>query len=197
MLSGARFADAFHEFAVERKAGEVKFFVDGYLYATKTTADVSPETWPFDERFHFLLNLAVGGNWPGSPDATTTFPQVLEVDYVRVYSSGSPYVTGKRIVPYRSTGQVYSIGNVPANTSVTWTVPTGATIVSGQGTPNLTVNWGTAGGNLVANVAWSCGAKVLTLPTGVTKMILLFAPNTFTSDVYTWDNLDSYTAGTP
>lgn len=157
----ARFADAFHEFAVERKSGEIRFFVDGILFGTKTPADLSPENWPFDERFHFLLNLAVGGNWPGNPDATTTFPQVLEVDYVRVYNGYAPFITGDRLVPYQSAGQVYSIGNVPANTNVTWTVPAGATIVSGQGTPNLTVNWGSQGGNVVANVAWSCGAKTL------------------------------------
>ena len=42
-------------------------------------------TWPFNERFHLLLNVAVGGNWPGPPNNTTVFPQDMEVDYVRVY----------------------------------------------------------------------------------------------------------------
>ena len=53
--------------------------VDGVRYHAEGNAP------PFDKRFHLLLNVAVGGNWPGSPDATTTFPQVMQVDYVRVY----------------------------------------------------------------------------------------------------------------
>jgi len=43
------------------------------------------KTWPFNQRFHLLINVAVGGDWPGSPDNTTIFPQDMEVDYVRVY----------------------------------------------------------------------------------------------------------------
>ena len=41
--------------------------------------------WPFDKNFHLLLNLAVGGNWPGAPDAATSFPAAMLVDWVRVY----------------------------------------------------------------------------------------------------------------
>jgi hypothetical protein len=44
---------------------------------------------PFNKRFHLLINLAVGGNWPGSPDLSTVFPQEMVVDYVRVYANGS------------------------------------------------------------------------------------------------------------
>ena len=43
------------------------------------------ESWPFNQRFHLLLNIAVGGNWPGSPDETTAFPTEMEIEYVRVY----------------------------------------------------------------------------------------------------------------
>jgi beta-glucanase (GH16 family) len=84
-LQGGAFADGFHTFAVEREPGEIRWYVDDVLYSTKTQADTAPHAWPFDERFHFLLNVAVGGNWPGSPDETTVLPQVMEVDYVRVY----------------------------------------------------------------------------------------------------------------
>ncbi|HRR57691.1 MAG TPA: hypothetical protein P5057_12060, partial [Acidobacteriota bacterium] len=45
----------------------------------------APFPAPFDQRFHLLMNVAVGGNWPGAPDATTQFPQEMVVDYVRVY----------------------------------------------------------------------------------------------------------------
>jgi beta-glucanase (GH16 family) len=77
-------ADAFHVFAVEWEPARLSFSVDGTTYKTITPADV-PGRWVFDHPHFLLLNLAVGGNWPGPPDGTTTFPARMRVDYVRVY----------------------------------------------------------------------------------------------------------------
>jgi beta-glucanase (GH16 family) len=86
-LSRGRFSDGFHVFAVEWAPQVVRFFVDGELYATKTPSDVPVgKRWVFDHPFFILLNLAVGGNLPGSPRNSTVFPQRMLVDYVRVYS---------------------------------------------------------------------------------------------------------------
>jgi beta-glucanase (GH16 family) len=86
-LPSGMFADAFHIFAVEWEPNVVRFYVDGHLYETRTPADLpAGKTWVFDHPFFIILNVAVGGNWPGSPDATTTFPQHMLVDYVRVYT---------------------------------------------------------------------------------------------------------------
>ena len=83
---GQHFSDAFHVFAIEWEPTTIRFFVDGKLYQTRTPADVpSGRRWVFDHPFFILLNVAVGGNWPGSPDATTSWPQTMLVDYVRVY----------------------------------------------------------------------------------------------------------------
>jgi beta-glucanase (GH16 family) len=83
---GARFADDFHTFAVEWEKGVIRFYVDGSLYATHTPSELPAGTrWVFDKPFFIILNLAVGGNWPGNPDSTTVFPQTLQVEYVRVY----------------------------------------------------------------------------------------------------------------
>jgi beta-glucanase (GH16 family) len=73
-LSTGKFADDFHVYAVEWEPGVVRFYVDGNLYDTRTSASVP------------ALNVAVGGNWPGSPDGTSTFPQTMLVDYVKVYT---------------------------------------------------------------------------------------------------------------
>jgi beta-glucanase (GH16 family) len=81
--NGASFANGFHTFTLEWSADSIKWFVDGIRYHGEKNGP------PFDKRFHLLLNVAVGGNWPGSPDASTTFPQVMQVDYVRVYSKAS------------------------------------------------------------------------------------------------------------
>jgi beta-glucanase (GH16 family) len=88
---GRKFADDFHVYAVEWSPNQIKFFVDDNLYATRTPADLPAGTkWVYDHPFFILLNLAVGGKWPGNPDATTVFPQQMLVDYVRVYKrSGS------------------------------------------------------------------------------------------------------------
>jgi beta-glucanase (GH16 family) len=81
-----RFADGFHVFAVEWEPAAIRWFVDGKLYLTRTPADLpAGQPWVFDHPFFLLLNVAVGGHWPGGPDATTTFPQTMRVDYVRVY----------------------------------------------------------------------------------------------------------------
>jgi beta-glucanase (GH16 family) len=81
------FADSFHTFAVEWEPNVVRFYCDGILYKTRTPADLpAGKTWVFDHPFFILMNVAVGGDWPGSPNATTTFPQTMQVDYVRVYS---------------------------------------------------------------------------------------------------------------
>jgi beta-glucanase (GH16 family) len=81
-----RFADDFHTFAVEWEPSEIRWYVDDNLYATKTPASLpSGAWWVYDHPFFLLLNVAVGGNWPGNPDATSIFPQMMKVDYVRVY----------------------------------------------------------------------------------------------------------------
>ncbi|RMI13371.1 MAG: glycoside hydrolase family 16 protein [Calditrichaeota bacterium] len=86
-LSEGTFNDAFHLFTLEWDTTEFRWYVDGFLYQTQNSwyTDNAPYPAPFDQRFHLILNVAVGGNLPGNPDASTEFPQVMEVDYVRVY----------------------------------------------------------------------------------------------------------------
>jgi beta-glucanase (GH16 family) len=86
-LSSGHFSDDFHVFAIEWESNVVRFYVDNTLYETRTPSDLpSGARWVFDHPFFILLNVAVGGNWPGSPDQTTVFPQTMLVDYVRVYA---------------------------------------------------------------------------------------------------------------
>ena len=64
---------------------KMEWLVDGQVYSTVTKADVGANNYPFNEQFHLIINLAVGGNWPGNPDASTKFSQHYIVDYVRVF----------------------------------------------------------------------------------------------------------------
>lgn len=87
-LSSGAFADDFHVYAIEWETNRIQWFVDGQPYFTITASRLQPgSNWVFNAPQFVLLNVAVGGNWPGSPDGTTTFPQRMYVDYVRVYAS--------------------------------------------------------------------------------------------------------------
>ena len=76
-------ADDFHVYAVEWDETKIKGFIDGTQYFV---ADITPsQLSEFHGDFFIILNVAVGGNWPGAPNASTVFPQTMQVDYIRVY----------------------------------------------------------------------------------------------------------------
>ncbi|MCU0357876.1 MAG: family 16 glycosylhydrolase [Cyclobacteriaceae bacterium] len=82
-LSTGDFSDQFHVFTIMWDFNKIEFFVDNKLYKTFTNAGI--QNYPFNNPFFFIMNIAVGGNWPGSPDDTTVFPQEMVVDYIRVF----------------------------------------------------------------------------------------------------------------
>lgn len=77
--------DEFHVYSVEWEPEEIRWYIDDVLFSIKTKKDLAPYPWPFDKEFFIILNLAIGGEWPGPPDGTTVFPKYMFVDYVRVY----------------------------------------------------------------------------------------------------------------
>jgi beta-glucanase (GH16 family) len=86
-LPSGSLADGFHTYAIEWEPNVVRWYVDDVLYETRTPADVpAGGTWVYDHPFFVIMNVAVGGGWPGPPDGTTQFPQTMTVDYVRVYA---------------------------------------------------------------------------------------------------------------
>ncbi|ACL69179.1 glycoside hydrolase family 16 [Halothermothrix orenii H 168] len=89
-LSSGKFSDAFHVFAIEWDKDKIEWYVDGQLYHVFNKNEIPDSSWVFDHPFFLILNIAVGGNWPGYPDETTIFPQTMEVDYIRVYENIKP-----------------------------------------------------------------------------------------------------------
>ncbi|NVK11436.1 MAG: glycoside hydrolase family 16 protein [Gammaproteobacteria bacterium] len=94
----------FHEYAIEWEQSEIRWYIDGEHYATQRPATADQDGWftypiengqtleatsangmPFNHPFHLILNVAVGGDWPGDVGSETTFPQQMMIDYVRVY----------------------------------------------------------------------------------------------------------------
>jgi beta-glucanase (GH16 family) len=160
-LPSGKYADDYHYFSVEWNEQEIKWFVDDkQFYSHSITEGALSE---FHQPFYLLLNIAVGGDWPGSPDASTVFPQRLYVDYVRVYQRGtctSPAqpgaITGNTTVSPGST-QTYSIASVANATSYTWTLPSGWSGTSTSTT--ITTTAGNAGGTISVRANNSCGSS--------------------------------------
>ncbi|MEP6664701.1 MAG: family 16 glycosylhydrolase, partial [Verrucomicrobiota bacterium] len=123
-------ADDFHLYAIEWTTNRIQWFVDGWPYFSMNLASLPPGgTWAFAQPQFLLLNVAVGGNWPGNPDGTTTFPQRMLVDYVRVYAptnlplcnpsllNNSGFESGgfANWTPYGGNTYLESINNVPVH----------------------------------------------------------------------------------
>ncbi|AGZ45892.1 glycoside hydrolase family 16 protein [Actinoplanes friuliensis] len=81
---GQPLSNAFHNYAVEWSPNLIVWYLDGSEYFRVTPASLGGDQWVFDHNFFMILNVAVGGNWPGYPDGSTQFPQTMLVDYVRV-----------------------------------------------------------------------------------------------------------------
>jgi beta-glucanase (GH16 family) len=92
-LKNGTFADDFHTFTLDWTPTEMRWYIDGQLYYKSSewytreeeASEKQPYNAPFNKPFYLMLNLAVGGNWPGYPNEETVFPQTFEVDYIRIY----------------------------------------------------------------------------------------------------------------
>ena len=93
----------FHEYSIEWDENGLTWYCDGIQYNQLTKEEYSNEADAFTEKFFLILNVAVGGNWPGSPDSTTVFPSEMLVDYVRVYQKAENISTETTIVPENNT----------------------------------------------------------------------------------------------
>lgn len=152
------FYEEYHTYAIHWEENRIRWFVDGVLYATQTPADLAPQRWPFDQDFHFILNLALGGTLGGPTIDRAQLPAELAIDYVRVYDDEQPFLSGERAVGAPGEESTYQVSNLPAGTTVNWRVPSGASIASGQGTSAITVVWGEESGAVEAAFTDACGA---------------------------------------
>lgn len=196
---GQIFADDFHVFAIEWEPDTITWFVDGIQYHQLTPNDIGP--WaPFQEDFYLILNLALGGNWPGPVDATTELPQTLEVDYVRVYNRPDRLSIKGEQPMLEEVGLSYRTFDI-AGANYVWTVPADATITSGQGTHEITVDWGCTASDISLELQTPCDTATLVyaVPGFVTPPLLgpktvaenqtglTFALSQTNAGTYTWE----------
>lgn len=114
---GEDVSDNFHVYGIEWKEDKITWFLDGVPFGSipqslwYTNAAPADSNAPFDQQFHLLLNVAVGGNWPGDPNGSSDFPATMEVDYVRVYSFGQRARGGEpRQMPGRVEMEDFDLG---------------------------------------------------------------------------------------
>ncbi|MFJ3305268.1 ricin-type beta-trefoil lectin domain protein [Streptomyces sp. NPDC086549] len=162
LSGGQAFADAFHTFAVDWAPDSITWSVDGTVYQRRTPADLGGRTWVFNKPFFLILNLAVGGDWPGDPNSSTAFPQQLVVDSVSVTTSGSAAgvaikgLAGKCVDvagANSANGTPVQLYDCNASAAQQWTVGSDGTIRALGKCLDVTGN-GTADGSTVQ--LWDC-----------------------------------------
>jgi beta-glucanase (GH16 family) len=157
---GPGFDEDYHIYALEWSADDIKWFIDGYLYSTKNRNSLNGQPWPFDQRFYFILNMAVGGNWPGAPNFSTQFPQEFKIDYVRVYDMlNAPHLTGPRVIPASNRKATFTVKNNKAGATYKWKVPAGVNITKGDNTNEVEVQWSDKSGQIEVQVMDGCGTN--------------------------------------
>ena len=88
LMGDTDFSQDYHVFAIEWAENVVRFYVDDMLYETRTPQDLGGKRWVYDHDFYLIMNVAVGGKFPGDPD-DSIFPRTMSIDYVRVYSQSA------------------------------------------------------------------------------------------------------------
>ncbi|WP_192821818.1 family 16 glycosylhydrolase [Rufibacter sp. LB8] len=153
---------AFHVYAAEWTPHDIKFFVDNTLYYTYAPAVKDAKTWPLNDNFFLIMNIAVGGNMGSEPTLETNGqkngvdPNLtstrMEVDYVRVYQQFKDLtLTGPAVVRPAAQNLLFKTSRL-ANATYTWFLPKGATIVRGHNTSEIVINWGKSSGKVRVQV---------------------------------------------
>ena len=141
-LPSGNFTSEFHNFSLIWKNDTIQWLVDNVVYSTKVKKDLPDFWWPYSRNFHFILNLAVGGYFLGYPDGTTPDTASMQIDYIRVYQNlNDIFISGPDAILRADLQKEFYTQKLNGAT-YNWTVPANAKIVSGQGTPNVKVNWG-------------------------------------------------------
>ncbi len=147
----------FHVYAIEWDEERIRWYVDDQLYYTFSNAHKTYKEWPFDKRFHLLLNFAIGGNWGGAQGVDPSLTEAaMEVEYVRVYSSklSKPVISGSKL---NKTGQQseYRVDPVPGAEYI-WHLPEGVDVLDGAGTNKIVVRWNDRPGDITLELRTRC-----------------------------------------
>ena len=153
-------ADSYHRYSVFWEEDRIRWFLDGAQYSDQNPNNILPYTWPFNEDFHLVLNIAIGGFFPGAPTSLTPFPQQMKVDYVKLYDKPFGRLLGPEAVAKYEGNVVYSLESSVDDYTFVWSAPEDATILT-QDTSTaatITIEFGTLSGYVtVEATSQRCG----------------------------------------
>ncbi|MBN2806377.1 MAG: family 16 glycosylhydrolase [Prolixibacteraceae bacterium] len=146
----------FHDYAVEWDEEKIVVMIDNQPFFTFKNEYKTSKEWPFDKRFHLVLNIAIGGSWGGAKGIDPNLEEaIMEIEHVRIYKAKPiPVIKGSgMIVPGQEVN--YSVNKYDGY-QYGWKVPGDAVIVNGQGTETLTVQWGETEGAVALELIDEC-----------------------------------------
>lgn len=147
----------FHEYAVSWNADRMIFYVDDVPYYTYSPNSKNVSNWPYDANHFIIMNIAIGGTFGGTVDPALTSAR-MEIDYVRVYEERTePLIEGASNVFQNQQNLVYTAPDYGNDVVYTWSVPNDATLVNGQGTREIEVNWGESDGQISLSLTGETG----------------------------------------
>lgn len=147
----------FHDYAVEWDAENISIFVDEKRYFTFQNLHKTSAEWPFDKRFHLLLNIAIGGSWGGAQGIDGTITEaVMEIEHVKVYNLApqQPVIIGTEFV--QPNEEVSFECQQVSNASFLWDFPEDVQIIDGQNTNLINVIWGETSGPVKVKLQTPC-----------------------------------------
>lgn len=151
----------FNNYSIVWTNDKIDFYVNDTKYFT-FNKQTGWEKWPFDQRFHLLLNVAVGGSWGGAQGVDENiFPTSMEIDYVRVYQELTDLTLSGPAFVHTNENATFSAPNIPAAT-YQWSVPADVQIVSGQNTSEIKVIWGNTDADITLNLTLNSELNTLT-----------------------------------
>ncbi|MDN4166691.1 family 16 glycosylhydrolase [Cytophagales bacterium LB-30] len=184
----------FHIYEAVWTEESIKFYIDGQIFYTYAPATKNSSTWPFNSPFFIIMNIAMGGNFGSDPqyetngqkngiDPALTLAR-MEIDYVRVYEvDANPVIEGPTAVAEGETNLVFSTTDFGDGISYNWQIPADATLVSGQNTPEIVVNWGTTDGAVQVEITGETGCSTntssLTVQTRIVPQGAAYTLDTF------------------
>ncbi len=157
--------DTFHVYKAKWSPEKIEFYVDDTRYFTFNNEHTGYTTWPFDKRFHLLLNLAVGGNWGGAQGVDpSAFPARMEIDYVRIYQSSENLVIHgpDKAYPLQDSLRFFLYHDQQA--SYEWSLSGEGEIVSPADSNEIYVRWKCSTDTVLCHVITGCGEYNLKLP---------------------------------
>jgi beta-glucanase (GH16 family) len=187
-------SEEFHTYAIEWEPGEIRWYVDDEQFF-KLTPEQVPGEWVFDKPYFILINLAVGGNWPGYPDDSTVFPQYLTVDYVRVYQRPE-MAEGFQPVEGGGTIRVAEINAQPVVVDDRWQAAVTITILDEEDKPipgvNINGGWvGTVTRGETSGLTGDDGRLTLTSNLTEKSGEITFCVTAVNRSGYNYDKLDN------